>query len=319
MNKNVLVAGCGSIGKRHASLLSMRPDVNLWLCDPVQKNIDDVCKELKASKTFNNYQDALKERPDFVWICTPESLHSAMAIEALKLDMNIFCEKPITDNLDAAENILAALKTSKGKMAVGYVLRYSKAYSSIKELLNKNTLGNVVSAEVSLGAYDTLTCAKSDFYLKQPWSLVLTYTHELDYLRWFLGPVKNIIGFSNTLGDMDKKPSPNVVGAVLHFEQGPIATLMMDYVRSPGGRAIRITGDKGTLYYSSENNEIAVSLISKPSVEKISINEERNASFIREHDNFFNYVEGKESVIISAEDATETIRTAYKLIRYLNK
>ena len=113
MKRNVLVAGCGSIGKRHAGLLSARENTNLWLCDPVQRNIDDICKGVKVEKTFTDYREALKEKPDFVWICTPESLHSSMAVEALKLNINVFCEKPIADNLESAEKILSALKSSK--------------------------------------------------------------------------------------------------------------------------------------------------------------------------------------------------------------
>ncbi|OGV48795.1 MAG: hypothetical protein A2017_21460 [Lentisphaerae bacterium GWF2_44_16] len=319
MKKNVLVAGCGSIGKRHALLLNARTDINIRLCDPVADNMDSICKEIKVEKTFVNYKDALCEKPDCVWICTPEALHSEMAVEALKLNIDVFCEKPVSDNISSAEKIITALKSSRAKMAVGYVLRYTKAYSSIKSLLDAGSIGNLVGAEVSLGAYDTLTCAKSDFYIRQPYSLILTYTHEFDYLRWFLGPVKEIIGFSNVLGNLPEKPSPNVAGAVLRFEKGPIATLMMDYIRSPGERTIRLTGDKGSMYYSSCDRKIYLSRYGVKDIEITDVSEERNTSFIKEHDNFFRYIAGEKAVTITVEDAMETLMTAQKLIDYMEK
>ncbi len=312
--KKALVVGCGSIGQRHARLLGMREDVCLSVCDPIETNLINTCRQTKVDKRFKDYRKALEECPEFVFICTPESLHAAIAIAALESGVHVFCEKPLADNLSSAGKIIDAVTKSNKLFAVGYVLRYTKAYRTIKSLLDKKIIGNVVGGQVSLGAYETLINAKTDCYLNQPWSLILTYTHEIDYLRWFLGPVSRTVGMHAKLGEVEKKVDPNVVGCVLQFDTGAIITLYMDYIQSPGQRSIMLIGDKGKIFYSTMENLVVVYKDKAEPFKTIDVAEERDNSFIEEHNQFFRASKNQINSIVDANDAFETLKTAYSLI-----
>jgi len=315
--KKVLVIGCGSIGQRHARLLGKRKDVCLSICDPIESSLVNTCKKTKVDRQFKDYRKALEEKPEFVFVCTHEGLHAVIAIAALESGAHVFCEKPLADNLSSARKIIDIATKSNKVFAVGYALRYTKAYGTIKSLLDKKIIGNVVGGQVSLGAYETLINAKTDCYLNQPWSLILTYTHEIDYLRWFLGSVSRTLGIHAKLGEVEKKADPNIVGCVLQFETGAVITLYMDYIQYPSQRSIMLIGDKGKILYSTMNSQIIVYKHEVSPFKIIDVAEERNESFIEEHNQFFRASKNQLNSIVNANDAFETLKTAYLLINSL--
>jgi len=293
--------------------------VRLWICDTNDKHLEDTSTTAQVDMVFKDYKKALERGPEFVWVCTPEHLHASMSIEALKRNAHVFCEKPLTDNLESGKRLVDEVGKSDKMFAVGYSCRYTKVFRTIKSLLEKNTIGTIVGGFAMVGAYETLTYAKTDHYLKQPWSLVLTYTHEIDYLRWFIGPVVKAAGFCGTLGDVEKKPDPNIVGCVLQFHNGAIVNLLIDYIQAPSERSLILIGDRGKVRFSTNNNEVMVYMYNMDSVvepyEVIDVAEEDDEAYIREQECFFEHVEhGRPSEIVDVSDAYETLRVACTLI-----
>ena len=90
MEKTVLIVGCGSIGGRHARLLAEREDIVLWSCDVNESHLDQVSSCTKIEKQYSDYRVALKEKPDMVWVCTPEESHAAVSIDALRAGADVF-------------------------------------------------------------------------------------------------------------------------------------------------------------------------------------------------------------------------------------
>ena len=79
-----VVAGCGSIGRRHIEvLLNMGVD-NITACDPNEETLKMIKKDFPCVETISNYSEALKEKPFAVFVLTPTKMHIPMAIEALK-------------------------------------------------------------------------------------------------------------------------------------------------------------------------------------------------------------------------------------------
>lgn len=193
-------------------------------------------------------------------------------------------------------------------------MRFNEAFKTIKSLLDRNVIGNVVAGQACAGSYQTLLNAKTDSYLNQPWGLVLTYTHEIDYLRWLLGPVTKASGFHARLGQKEKRPDPNVLGCVLQFETGAVVALNIDYVQSPPQRSIVLIGDSGKICYSTLTGAVTVFKNESSMPETIDVAQERDESFVEEHSHFFSCVEKKLSPVVDVHDALETLKVAYLLI-----
>jgi predicted dehydrogenase len=312
--KKILLIGCGSIGQRHARLLSERKDIRLWICDSVPANLEPFEGKGNVEKLFTNFQEGLQGNPDAVWVCTPENSHAPLAIAALEKDAHVFCEKPLADTLEAAERIRQAVYKSQKVFAVGYSFRYTKVFKTIKDLIDQKAVGNIVGGQVCLGSYETLRRARTDGYLKQPWGLLLTYTHEIDYLRCFLGQVRNVAGFQATLGQMEKKADPNVIGSVFQFQPGSIVTVYLDYVQDPSLRTICLIGDKGKISFANKSPALEVFKYDTGLTEQIDIAQNPDDPYIAEHNEFFKAIEIQSAAIVDADDACETLNVAFRLI-----
>ncbi len=184
--KTILIVGCGSIGHRHARLLSERADIALWGCDLDETLLADISKYAKIQRRFSDYKVALQEKPDMVWVCTPEVSHSAISIEALNTGADVFCEKPLASTIEQGQQIVDAVKKTGRTFTVGYVLRCEGGMNLIKQIVDEKKIGNVLGGKVILGAYEELVCyCKSDYHLQGKNIVVLDYIHEINYLRCF--------------------------------------------------------------------------------------------------------------------------------------
>ncbi len=314
--KKILLIGCGSIGQRHARLLSERKDIRLWICDSVPANLEPLKGKGNIEKLFTDFQEGLKQKPDMVWVCTPENSHAFLAVAALENGAHVFCEKPLADTMEAGERIQKAVHAAKKVFAVGYTFRYTKVFKTIKDLIDQKGVGNIVGGQVCLGSYETLRRARTDAYIKQPWGLLLTYTHEIDYLRCFMGPIQKVAGFQASLGRMEKKADPNVIGSVFQFQSGSIATVHLDYVQDPSLRSINLIGDKGKISFMNKSPSLEVFKYDTGQTEQIDITQNSDEPYIEEHNEFFKAVENQTAAIVEVDDACETLNVAFRLIEY---
>ena len=92
----------------------------------------------------------LNEKLDLLMIGSPNHLHLDHIKIGLNAGIKIFAEKPIV--IDEAQSFeLARLLGEFGQdqVLVGLVLRYSQHARSVRNLINKNILGNIISIEAS--------------------------------------------------------------------------------------------------------------------------------------------------------------------------
>ena len=246
---NILVVGCGSIGQRHARLLSARKDVKLYIADTVEENRKYCQEKFSVAEAFEDYLEALKKGMDGVFICVPTDLHVPFAKQALDSGACVLIEKPV--GLSAAEaEVLIDYPNADKRIQIGYMNRYNAQLQKIKQLIDSGSLGNILYANASVYTYGTLLFAKTPFREHEKWALIRDYTHEIDFLLYLLGPAEEVAAMGATLGDLDHLPSPNVVEIISRFCSGAIGSIHMDYARYPDKRTMEIIGDIGSIEFS---------------------------------------------------------------------
>ena len=103
--------GCGGVAFwAHIPILLQFDDIEVVaVCDIIKERAENAAKRLNSSYVFTDYKEliALKEL-DMVDICTPNYMHSAIAVDALNAGKNVFCEKP---DAIAVEQVIA-MKTA---------------------------------------------------------------------------------------------------------------------------------------------------------------------------------------------------------------
>ncbi len=96
-----------------------------------------------------NYKDILNDREiELVIVNTPDLYHYDMAIEALKAGKHIVVEKPFTLKSSQADEIIA-LANKRGLLVSVYQnRRWDGDYLTVKELIEKEACGRLVSFEL---------------------------------------------------------------------------------------------------------------------------------------------------------------------------
>ena len=92
----VLVAGYGSIGKRHVDNFLEFKDIQLIV---YTKRNDLQLLKKKGVKVSNSLAECLKENPNIGVITNETSLHIPIAIKLAKEGLDLFLEKPLSNSL----------------------------------------------------------------------------------------------------------------------------------------------------------------------------------------------------------------------------
>lgn len=253
----VLVAGLGSIGQRHARLLAERDDVDLLLCDRLTDRLAAARPFLRRpAAEFTAYAHALAARPDVVVLCTPNPLHTPMGLLALAAGADLLVEKPIADTVAEARQLVQAADSAGRRLHVGYMLRFDPGLRLLKQQVEAGAVGRLCGGRAMVGSYVTLLNSVERDKETRPGSLVLDYTHEIDYLRWLFGEVAHVQAAGATLGTRERQAFPNLFQALLRMESGALVQLHLDYLQFPQRRTLEILGDDGALAYDLMTGEI---------------------------------------------------------------
>jgi predicted dehydrogenase len=132
----VIIVGCGNMGTSHAFSYHLIDEFQIvGLVSDNDSN--DVLNNKLGNKypLFNDFEKALEEqRPDVVCIATYPDTHEKFAVLALEKGCHVFVEKPIADSIAGAHRVIEAVKKSRKKLAVGYILRHHPSWVRFIEL-----------------------------------------------------------------------------------------------------------------------------------------------------------------------------------------
>jgi predicted dehydrogenase len=146
----VLVVGLGTMGLSHARAYHKIQGFKLaGLCTSRSASREDLAAEFPDAPRFDDFTEALAAlKPDAVAVCTYTETHADLAIEAFAAGAHVFCEKPLADNMAAAERVVAAAKASGKALLIGYILRVHPSWTRFVEI--GQTLGKPLAMRMNL-------------------------------------------------------------------------------------------------------------------------------------------------------------------------
>ena len=127
------VIGVGHLGKHHARVYSQIPEAQLLgVYDADSERAQKVAEEFHT-RYFENLNDLL-EKLDAVSLVVPTTFHYSLALEILSQGKNLLIEKPITETVKQAEELISIAKGKNLILQVGHIERFNPAFKTIENL-----------------------------------------------------------------------------------------------------------------------------------------------------------------------------------------
>ena len=123
------VIGGGNLGKIHARLLGEHKHVNLVaVADPVE-SVRDQVSETFDTKAIEDYRDLIGHI-DAAVVATPTRFHFDVASELLTHGIHTLIEKPLTDSVSTANELVSLAQRKDCVVSVGHVERFNPAFEA---------------------------------------------------------------------------------------------------------------------------------------------------------------------------------------------
>ena len=303
----ILIAGLGSIGRRHLKNLLALGEQDILLYRTGRSSLPD--DELRDFPAETDLATALDRRPEAVIVANPTALHLQVAIPAAERGCHLLLEKPISHSMEGVDRLEDAVRRGGGQVVVGFQFRFHPGLQKVKELLapspnsyplTPNPLGRPLSFRAHWGEYLPGWHPWEDY--RQGYSarsdlgggVILTLSHPLDYLRWLFGEVKALWAFAGNLGDL-RLDVEDTAEIGLQYQSGVLGSVHLDYNQRPSAHTLEIVGTQGVLRW--DNADMPPGF-------------ERNDLFLREMRHFLAVARGEQAPLCSLHDGIQALRLA---------
>jgi predicted dehydrogenase len=161
--------------------------------DPSRLERFGAAHDIGPEAQFSDWRAALEDcSADAVFVCLPDALHEDAALACLGANRHVMLEKPVANTLAGTLRVLTAARASRGVVMLGYVLRYTPFFTTLRELIQSGALGDLVTVDWRENV-SSIHYAHS--YVRGNWRnaaasspmVLAKCSHDLDLLGWLTG------------------------------------------------------------------------------------------------------------------------------------
>lgn len=294
-----LFVGLGSIGQRHLKNLRETTSERILAYKTNPKKNQAFAIKYNV-EVFSDFNKALAEKPDIVFITNPTSLHLPFALKAAKQGCHLFIEKPISRDLKDVDKLFKIVSRKKTVCQVAFQLRFHPNLLLIKKLIEDKRIGKILFSRIEAGQYLPDWHPGEDYqtgYAARKnlgGGVILTLIHELDYVYWLFGEIESISAYVDKISSL-KIDVEDMAAIIARTKAGVILEIHLDYIQRPMSRSCRIVGDRGKIEWDYIKNEVKLFIgkNNKPKVFKAK-NFEKNKMYQDELYHFLRCVARRE-------------------------
>jgi predicted dehydrogenase len=316
------LVGAGHLGKIHLKLLNQSEKYELiGFYDSDLENGRKIEAEL-GYKYFENF-DELLAKIDMLDIVTPTVYHYDYALKSIENKKHFFIEKPVTQTLKQAEEILYKCREYGIKAQVGHVERYNPAFIGAKDFI-ENPMFIEIHRLAEFNPRGTDVSVVLDLMI-----------HDLDIL---LSIVKSKVKNIHASGVCVVSKTPDIANARIEFDNGCVANLTTSRISMKAMRKSRFfqkdayisidflekKAEVIRMKEAPENPSPFDMIIENADGEKNQIlfeypNIQPNNAILDELNSFADAIMENKNVEVSLEDGTEALRVALEVMKLINQ
>ncbi|MCY4410420.1 MAG: Gfo/Idh/MocA family oxidoreductase [Caldilineaceae bacterium] len=100
---------------------------------------------IPVDQVFTDYRECLERtQPDIVILCPSTASHAEWVLNVAPYDVHVLLEKPFAADLDAADQMIAAMANSQRQFIINWPLRWYPCHVTAKRLLSEGTIGELI-------------------------------------------------------------------------------------------------------------------------------------------------------------------------------
>ncbi len=191
---SVAIVGCGDIARFTAIGFILNSGIRTVAC--CDKNINrakSFSRWFRIPQYYCDYSEMLrKAKPDVVYLAVPHFLHTPMIKEAIADGRHVFCEKPVTTNMDDALDVCRLAGKAGVKLGINYQYRYDSGCYAMAQAARSGEMGEILYGRCNVPWHRT-----DKYFSASPWhryletsgggTLLTQGSHALDVLLWACG------------------------------------------------------------------------------------------------------------------------------------
>ncbi len=307
----ILMVGLGSIGQRHVrnirKLYGEDVEIGAFRVRKLQQTFSDTMQVMEGVSVeekynivpYDDYQTALRNKPDIVFITTVTSKHTEYAIKAAEAGCDLFIEKPLSNTMELVDELETIVKRNGNIVALGYQNRFHPCIQKLKHMIDSGGLGRIRSVETCYGERLTTMHRYEDYrqtYMARNemggGCLLNLQIHDIDYLQWIFGMPKEVNGF---LGCGSSLETDVEEIAVLQYEANKLGydvmiTSRSDFFQYPPVHSCKVVGENGRVEIDLNRASIYVVLGDEEPMDFYYPSFKRNDMFVEELKTFLDCV-----------------------------
>lgn len=174
---------------------------------------------LPEDQTFSDWKDmfAAGKLADCAMICTQDRFHTEPVKEALKSGYHVMCEKPMSPDAKECIEMGKYAEEYHKTLTICHVLRYSPFFTKLKEILDTEVIGEIVSIQ-------HIECVgywhQAHSFVRGNWRnsdmtspmILQKSCHDMDILNWLIGKPCISVSSFGSLKHFKEENAPNGAG-----------------------------------------------------------------------------------------------------------
>jgi len=262
---NVGMVGSGFMGTAHTYAYKAIPFFYGEL--PIEVNLRAICSlpleaAQKAAEVYGydtataGLDEFFDSGLDIVHVCCPNDMHKPIVMEAVKRGIHVYCEKPLANSYEAAQEIEEALNGSKSIGQVGFHSRFYPCTIRAREILDSGRLGRTLGFKVRYYTMNRLEGTASPNALATGAILDLG-SHLSDMAHFLLGDFDSLIADTKYLNpdEPHKEATEDAFFAVVKMKNGAEGIIEASKIAQGANNDyfVEIYCEKGALKFDIEN------------------------------------------------------------------
>jgi len=279
---NIAMIGYGFMGRAHSNAwrqvraffdVPYEPVLKV-ICGRDETAVKKVAKDFSWQEYATNWKDVVKRDDiDIVDICSPGYTHAPIAIASAEAKKILFCEKPLANTLQEAEEMLDAAQRNHCLHMICHNYRRAPAVTLAREMINSGELGTIYHYRATylqdwLRNPEFPTRWRLDKAKAGSGALGDLFSHSTDLGRYLLGEITSVTALLKTFvserpvlhsNERAQVDVDDAALALVQFKNGAIGSI--EATRYATGRKnfnrFEINGSRGSLAFNLERmNEL---------------------------------------------------------------